>query len=152
MVENILFRLRGIKNRKGQAGPIGEDVVSMLVMVLMLSIVVLIVISAIAHNSRDSRGIDMYRTAIITADYLATKWAWRDSSGVLHSRVLDSGKICGETPSLDSYTLGINVSNTRTGHAINCGYVEEGTVIRLPVSIKYQERFDLGILEVRVGR
>ena len=152
-IENSLSRL--LRSRKGQAGPIGEDLISIAVTIMIIGLLLVIVTKVFVDHEVETSGIEKYRVAGIIADKLSVDWGW-DNSGVVHSRVLDATKLtisnCPDFP----YEMEVNVINQKTGEKkLHCGDLEDDKIqtrVRLPVTIRESHKeFYPGILEVRVA-
>lgn len=141
---------------KGQAGPLGEDLISLIVIVLSIAVLLVafntIYMSYIVRNAE----LSMYRAAWTTADRISTEWAYTDSSNVTHSRLLDVNKICKKNPILSGYILNMSVIDLQTDKILcTCGYLPLNNTkqAKLPVALRFNHTMiHPGMLEVRISR
>lgn len=156
-------------NNKGQAGPIGEDTVYMIVIILAIAALLVVVVKAFADHEVKYAKLDTYRSALITADRISTDLSW-DCEGSKRTRILDIKKLDenenlkgGHCETICKNCLGICVIDKNTGENWFCGNPTcKGSLpnpdlvsatIKLPVSIRVDEKeFHPGILEVTVAR
>jgi len=145
-----------MKFNLGQMGPVGEDLVSLVVIVLAVATLLIalntIYTSYVVRNAE----LDMYRTAWVTADKLSTEWARTDSSNVTHSRLLDPDKICKNCPFIPGYGLNITVIDLREKKRLcSCGspFSNETKIARIPVALRFNyTSVHPGVIELRIWR
>ncbi len=149
-------------NNKGQAGPIGEDMVYMIIVVLAIAALLVVVVKAFADHEVKYAKLDMYRSALITADRISTDLAW-DYEGSKRTRILDINKINCEDlyKKCKNCFVGIKdrtkpedewICNNKPKNSLPEPDLVAAT-IRLPVSIRIDvKEFHPGILEVTVVR
>ncbi len=145
-----------LNDKKGQFLSIGEDVPSLIIVILAIAVLLVSLNSIFTNNLMRNFEMDMYRAAWIMADKASTDWAYVDSSGIAHARLLDKDKICSSCSSLAEYNLSYKVDDLRLKNQIcSCGNVSSDTkkVIRLPVAIRYNYTdVHPGSLVVTVGK
>jgi hypothetical protein len=158
-------------NNKGQAGPLGEDMIYLIVVVLAISALLVVVVKAFADHEIKYAKLDSYRSAQVTADKVSTMLAWESGqSGVIRSRVLDADALVGLGGSCDEFCKDcmIRVIDRDDGgnpdvekELWSCGNTGDSlpdpdllsASIKLPVSIRIDiTEFHPGILEVTVVR
>ncbi|OYT42374.1 MAG: hypothetical protein B6U86_00345 [Candidatus Altiarchaeales archaeon ex4484_43] len=145
-----------MKSNLGQMGPIGEDLISLVIIVL--AIVTLLMALNTIYTSYVVRNaeLDMYRMAWITADKLSTEWARTDPSNVTHSRLLDLDRICKNWSSIPEYGLNLTVTDLREKKRLcSCGssFSNETKIARIPVALRFNYTdVHPGVIEVRIWR
>ncbi len=151
------FGSRQMKYTRGQMGPIGEDLISLTIIVLAIAFLLIALNTAITNHTLNNIELDTYRTAWTTADKLSTEWAYTDSSNTTHSRLLDVNKICRNyTPAPTGYELYYTITDLRENKKIcSTGSSLSNTTktAKIPVALRFDyNKVHPGILEVRIGR
>lgn len=145
-----------MKCNLGQMGPIGEDLISLVVIVLAIAALLIALNTIYTSYVVKNTELDMYRMAWITADKLSTEWACTDSSNVTHSRLLDLDKICKNWPSVPEYGLNLTVKDLRTDKMLcSCGssFSNETKIARMPVALRFNYTdVHPGVIEIRIWR
>jgi hypothetical protein len=141
---------------KGQMGPLGEDLIPL--MVIVLAMAAWLVALNIVYTNYIVRNVELsiYRTAWTTADEISAEWAYTDSSNVTHSRLLDVDKICKKNPILPGYTLNIYVRDLKKDRILcTYGSLSSNTTkkAKLPVALRFNHtEIHPGMLEVGIWR
>ena len=153
-------------------GPLGEDMVYMIIVVLAIVAILIVVVNAFADHTIKYAKLDAYRLALITADKVSTDLSWKSQDDVARSRILDAEELDkkpkgGSCKDLCENCAGICVLDEKeesTKIMWFCGDpacnkdspVETDLVsaaIKLPVSIRMNpQEFHPGILEITVDR
>jgi hypothetical protein len=152
-----------LNNKKGQAGPLGEDLILLIILVLCIAAILVTLNNLFTRYISKSNQLDMYRTALVLGDKISTEWAYTDPSGLAHSRVLDRDKICTNCQShLSGYTLYYRVMNLKIKTLLcSCGSSfppidptdDTTSIIKLPVAIRFsKEEVHPGTLEIAIWR
>ncbi|MEM4347624.1 MAG: hypothetical protein QW802_03455 [Candidatus Altiarchaeota archaeon] len=142
---------------KGQAGPLGEDLVLLIILILAIAILLTALNNLLTNYVSASAKLDIYRTAWIIADKVSTEWSYVDSSS--YSRLLDVSKICKNcTFSFSNYKLNYKVNDLEDGILLcSCGADFSSTnftrIVKLPVAIRFsQSEVHPGTLEVEIWK
>ncbi|MBN2014922.1 MAG: hypothetical protein JW778_07060 [Candidatus Altiarchaeota archaeon] len=141
-------------NSRAQMGFIGEDLISLLVIVLALAGFFVFINTLFSVHVTGNAESDVYRRTWMLADFLSTEWAYTDSYNVTHARLLDTEKTCSQCPSIPELNLSISVKDLRENKTLcTCGPPVEGKTARLPTALRYNNtNTHPGILEVKATR
>ncbi|RLI94208.1 MAG: hypothetical protein DRO92_03235 [Candidatus Altiarchaeales archaeon] len=81
---------------RGQAGPLGEDMVSIIIAVLSISVILISLNNFFTNEFLDYDRINSYETGWLLADVIALRYSYNDSSNIYYPRLLDINKLCNE--------------------------------------------------------
>lgn len=141
-------------NSKAQMGLVGEDLISLVVIVLASAGFFIYINNLFTAYIAGNAEADIYRSTWVLADLLSTEWSYTDSCNVSHTRLLDTEKICISYPSIPEINLSISVKDLRENKTLcTCGPPVEGKVAKLPAAIRYNiTDIRPGILEVKARK
>lgn len=147
-----------LKNNKGQAGPIGEDLILLIILVLAIAVLLVTLNNLFINHVSMSNQLDSYRVAWVIADKISTDWAYVYYNST-NTRLLNVSKICKNCiPSFSNYNLNYKVNDLRDEMLLcSCGSTLPSTnftkIIKLPVAIRFsQNKVHPGILEITIWR
>ncbi len=143
-----------MKNR-GQMGLIGEDTVSLIIIILALSGFLMFTNTLFGAHISENTALNLHRRAWTTADVLSFNWAYTDHLNITHPRLIDTQKICINCPTIPDYTLSVTVKDLRENKELcNCGpSLTEYKTARLPVALRFNyTKTHPGTIEVRIKR
>jgi hypothetical protein len=134
-------------NNRGQAGPLGEDILALVVIVLALAAYVTALNSTYAGRIIQRTQADKSLLNMQTAAYLATQWGYQSEQNTSYSRLIDPAKACIICPS----GVFAELKDIETNQTLcSCGNRTDGTVTKLPVAIRYNiTAVSAGTLETR---
>ncbi len=136
---------------RGQAGPLGEDFISLIVVVLAVVVLVVFLLGVLQNQFFRFRELDMYRVGWVVADGVSTEWAYNP-----YCRVLDAARVCSNcSVSFSGYNFSYLVWSLRDSVEVcSCGpssYGGDVKVIRLPTALRLNRTDTVpSVLEVRV--
>ncbi|OYT53280.1 MAG: hypothetical protein B6U72_06375 [Candidatus Altiarchaeales archaeon ex4484_2] len=139
---------------KGQAGPLGEDLISIVVAVLSITAVLTTLNYFLSNKITDSMETRMYEKSWLLAELTAARWS-NNQSYARYTRVLDASKICSECIKLKGYETTYTVEDLIDGKTLcSCGTpVNESMNVRLPVAIKTgNNKIHPGTINVYTGK
>ncbi len=141
-------------------GPLGEDLIHIVVAVLAVAVILAVTVKTFADHEIRHAKLDLYRSALITADKASTQLSW-ESPQSKHTRVLDTEKLKNmDCNSLcDGKKCSIIVVDQKKEEEWTCGSLDSHTpklgkiTINLPASIRTDEKnYHPGTLSLTLAR
>jgi hypothetical protein len=124
---------------------IWEDIISLAVIVLALATYLILLNTMFANQTIQNGIAEKYRRAQITADLLATQWAYGSGNATI-AGLIDPAKMCSNCPP----NVSVAVNDIRKKQKIcECSPGAAGAVYRLPVAVRYDQS-DVAPAEIEV--
>ncbi len=145
--------MKGV-DRRGQMSPLGEDLISIVVVVLSITAVLTTLNLFLSSKITDCRETSIYEKSWLLAELTATMWSFNNSTS-RYTRLLDADRICSECPRAEGYDTHYTVKDLLDGKILcSCGTpVNNSRNVRLPVAIRAgNNKTHPGIINVRAGK
>lgn len=129
-------------NNRGQASPLAEEVILLVIIVLALSTYLLLLNDLYTAYTLQHNIEKTSFKAKQVASALASGWAYTVAQNTTYLRLVDSAKACSGCPE----NIGVEVIDLKTKQVIcSCGTIRGGARAEVPVAIRYS------IIDVRPG-
>jgi hypothetical protein len=144
-----------LRNNKGQMGPMGEDLIHILIVGFAIAFILIVTVKAFTDYTETYQRLDTYRMGLALAEKASNDYAWAPDGvkrmHILNSTKLDEGLECTDIVSLCVIDGNDNKKWACPNAACNGVTASDGevSVVSIPVTIRIDEKnYHPGILEV----